>query len=194
MINNPQSRSGFCKAFEKKFIGPFTIVKQTSNLNYLLESPNYKPIIAHYNRMYKFEMRKSSTTPSKQPAPTKIDAHPVPIQNTINSKTTFHSLINILIKIVSENTPVIDVEQVTEEPSENSSNFDTPNRTLEEVENGTATLVISPTISPLLNSTVLNTNTTQCVICHGYYVSINKHYGHSHKGIEYQKQPAQEND
>ena len=53
-LNNFTVRPGFSKAFEPKFLGPYTIVKVLSDLNYCLEAPRLKPLVVHYNRMTMF--------------------------------------------------------------------------------------------------------------------------------------------
>ena len=60
-INNFRSRIGHTKAFEPKFLGPYTITKLLGDLNYQLESPNLPKQVVHYNRMLKFHVRSEVT-------------------------------------------------------------------------------------------------------------------------------------
>ena len=57
-INNCRRHVGLSKAFEPKFIGPFTITKKLGDLNYQLEAPNIKSEIFHYNRLLPYYTRK----------------------------------------------------------------------------------------------------------------------------------------
>ncbi len=59
-INNCRRKVTLSKAFEPKFVGPYTIVKKLNDLNYLLEAPGLKSEIVHYNRLYKYAMRPES--------------------------------------------------------------------------------------------------------------------------------------
>jgi hypothetical protein len=56
-INNYRTRVGYSAAFEKKFLGPYRIVKVLGDLNYQLEAPNLAPQIVHYNRMLPYNVR-----------------------------------------------------------------------------------------------------------------------------------------
>jgi hypothetical protein len=40
---------GYSTEFEKKFLGPYRIVKILGDLNYKLEAPKLAPQIVHYN-------------------------------------------------------------------------------------------------------------------------------------------------
>jgi hypothetical protein len=56
-ITNYRVRPGHSKAFEPKFLGPYTIVQRSNEFNYLLSSPNARNELVHYNRMSHFRDR-----------------------------------------------------------------------------------------------------------------------------------------
>jgi hypothetical protein len=59
-ITNFRVRPGHSKAFEPKFLGPYTIVQRQNEFNYLLSAPNVKNELVHFNRMSHYNERETN--------------------------------------------------------------------------------------------------------------------------------------
>jgi hypothetical protein len=56
-ITNFRVRPGHSKAFEPKFLGPYSIIQRNNEFNYLLRANNVKDELVHYNRMSHYYAR-----------------------------------------------------------------------------------------------------------------------------------------
>ena len=68
-ITNFRQRPGTAKGLEPKFIGPYSIVKRTSNLNYDLQSDSLPREHVHFNRIEKYHQRRAVIAPNPTAAP-----------------------------------------------------------------------------------------------------------------------------
>jgi hypothetical protein len=59
-IKNFRHTTGSVSAFEKKFIGPYKVIRVINDLNYELFANGRKNEIVHYNRLYHYSMRNGS--------------------------------------------------------------------------------------------------------------------------------------
>jgi hypothetical protein len=69
-ITNYRVRPGHSKAFEPKFLGPYTIIQRSNEFNYILTAPNARNELVHYNRMSHFRERESEQC--KSPVETSV--------------------------------------------------------------------------------------------------------------------------
>ena len=69
MIKNHRKIPGLSKGFLKKYLGPFRIKKIVSDVTFILESIEGKEEIVHYNRLTRYNVRKSidSVIPTTRP-------------------------------------------------------------------------------------------------------------------------------
>ena len=67
-INNCRRHVGLSKAFEPKFLGPYTITERIGDLNYRLQSPMLRDELVHYNRMLPYHTRDKSSAAVLAPA------------------------------------------------------------------------------------------------------------------------------
>ena len=75
-ITSFRHRIGLSKSFEPKFAGPYSIGERVNDLTYKLQSPVLRPEVVHYNRMLKFHLRPTTSSPPSMPIPQPL--HPLP--------------------------------------------------------------------------------------------------------------------
>jgi len=59
-IENHSKIQGISKSFLPKFNGPYIITKQPRELTYVLQAPNRKDEVVHFNKLHKYKLRKQS--------------------------------------------------------------------------------------------------------------------------------------